>query len=698
MQQSWRFGKLEIRPDERSLRIAGEPAVLGARAFDVLLALVQRRDRVVTKNELLDLVWPGVVVEENNLTVQIHTLRKVLGTGAIATVAGRGYRFVLPPAEEAEPGGPGITPAGDRIERRLATVAFAQLVGWVDDLVRDPTAAVGAWKSTRSTLIEHTVPNFGGRVLDLSPQGVALEFRSAVEAVLWALELQDRLAERRAAGSTLRLRVGLCVEDVVVDEGKLIGEGVQWAARVAEAGAPDQVLADDSVTRFVQRRAPVRFVALPLPDAAARDALGSSSRDRPLAVYRVERASEPASPGAIAIDLAWGARPSLAVLPFSTEGDPYFGDGITEEIVASLSLNRGLLVISRNSALRYRGSSRPLAEIAAELGVRYLIVGAVRRNKHQLRISAELVDASTNRIIWAERFDGEDKDLFGFQAQIASAIAAAIDPQVQQAEIARASAAPTDSLSAYDHVLRGMALTNIFRDEEFRRAGDHFRRATELDPRYAQAHAHLAWWHNLRVGEGWSAESEEDRRLAEHHAQLAVSLDARDAVVLSVLGHIQSFIRRRFSVAMELFDQALTVNPNCAVAWARSGTTLAYMGRGDEALHRVNNALRLSPFDPLDYAFYTTNGTAALVAGRVDEAVAWLAKARRRNEGYRAAFRLQIAALAMAGELEEARELAVEFMQMEPAFHVGAFGSWYPLTEPHLGRMLDALRQAGLPG
>jgi adenylate cyclase len=698
VQQLWRFGRFEIRPDERSLRVAGEPAVLGARAFDVLLALVQRRDRVVTKNELLDLVWPGVVVEENNLTVQIHSLRKVLGTGAIATIAGRGYRFVLAPTEAEAPDAGAGAASGDRIERRLATIAFAQIVGWVDDLVRDPAAAVASWKATRSTLIEHTVPTFGGRVLDLSPQGVALEFRSAVEAVLWALELQDRLAERRAAGDTLRLRVGLCVEDMVVDEGKLIGEGVQWAGRIAESGAPDQVLVDDSVMRFVQRRAPVRFVALPLPDGAAREMLATHTRDRPLAVYRAERASAPASAGSIAIDLAWGARPAVAVLPFVTEGDPYFGDGMTEEIVTSLSLNRGLLVISRNSTLRYRGSARPLGEIAAELGVRYLIVGAVRRNGHQLRISAELVDASSNRIIWAERFDGEDKDLFGFQAQIASAIAAAIDPQVQQAEIARASVAPTGNLSAYDHVLRGMALTNIFRSEEFRRAGDHFRRATELDPRYAQAHAHLAWWHNLRVGEGWSAESEEDRRLAEHHAQRAASLDPRDAVVLSVLGHIQSFIRRRFTVAMELFDQALTVNPNCAVAWARSGTTLAYMGRGDEALQRVNNALRLSPFDPLDYAFYTTNGTAAIVAGRVDEAVGWLAKARRRNEGYRAAFRLQIAALAMAGELDEARELAAEFRQLEPTFDVARFGLAYPLTEPHLGRLLEALRLAGLPG
>jgi adenylate cyclase len=398
--------------------------------------------------------------------------------------------------------------------------------------------------------------------------------------------------------------------------------------------------------------------------------------------------------------IAWDSRPTVAVLPFgaeAAESDAYFGDGMTEEIITALSVNRALFVIARNSTLRYRNSTRTPAEIAAELGVRYLLVGSIRRLQSRLRINAELVDAGANRIIWAERFDGADEDLFGFQSQIAASIAAAIDPRVQEAEMARVSGRPTASLGAYDSVLRGLSVLHTFRAADFELAGQMFRRAIELDPGYAQAHAHLAWWHNLRFGEGRSAEITEDVRQAELLSLRAMELDGRDAMVLAVSGHIQSVVKKRFAVAMGMFEQALAINPNSAIAWARSATTLAYMGEGEEALQRVRHAMRLSPFDPLSFAFCTTNGTAAIVAGRYDEAASWLGKARRLNPGYRAATRLLIAALALCGEREEAKELALEFMADEPNFRVSNFASWYPLCEPHLTRLLEGMRLGGLP-
>ena len=225
-----------------------------------------------------------------------------------------------------------------------------------------------------------------------------------------------------------------------------------------------------------------------------------------------------------------------------------------------------------------------------------------------------------------------------------------------------------------------------------------FERAIELDPDYAQAHALLAWWFNLRVGEGRSSEVGEDGRLAQAHAQRAVQLDPQDAVALSVAGHIESFLGRRFDSALQLFDQALARNPSCAVAWARSATTLAYLGRGQEALDRVRQAMRLSPFDQQSFAFFTTCGTACLVAGRPAEAVAWLGKALRLNPRYNAALRLQVAALVLAGELSEAREHAQALLATDPEFSVAAFGAWYPLQPPHLHDLLEALRRAGLPG
>lgn len=690
------FGPFELRLEERALLVDGEPANIGSRAFELLLALIERRDRVVSKSELLDLVWPGLVVEENNLSVQISALRRVVGVHAIATVTGRGYRFVMPSVEAA-----GLLPgatAGDQgrsvIIRRLVALASAEVMDWHGMVEADATAA-DAWRAMRVGLIEPCTAEYGGKIIELTAENMAFEFPSVVDAIRWAVELQFRSARERAhlAGSPLRLRIGIGVEDLIVDDGKLIGDWFPFSRALMRKASADQTVVTAAVWLFAQGKVAVQFRPIDAEPAAGL----LPTVDTVFAVEpapRTEHATHRRAP------LALDNRPTLAVLPFgveAAEADPYFGDGMTEEIITALAVNRSLFVIARNSTLRYRSSTHAPADIAAELGVRYLLVGSIRRMQNRLRINTELVDASANRIIWAERFDGADEDLFAFQSQIAASIAAAIDPRLQEAEIARIVTRPTVSLSAYDHLLRGLSMLHTFRSNDFERAGQFFRRAIEIDPGYAQAHAQLAWWHNLKFGEGRSAEILEDVRQAERLSLRAVELDGRDATVLAVAGHIQSVARKRFSVAMGMFEQALAINPNSAIAWARSATTLAYTGEGEEALLRVRNAMRLSPFDPLGFAFCTTNGTAAIVAGRFDEAASWLGKAHRLNSGYRAATRMLIAALALCGERAEATELAQEFIAAEPTFTISGFASWYPLSEPYLSTVLEGMRMAGLP-
>ena len=694
MPQGLAFGRFEVRAAERQLLADGVPVALGARAFDLLTALVERRDRVVTKNELLDQAWPGLVVEENNLSVQISALRKVLGAQAIATITGRGYRFALAPQHPSLR--PVVPEKSDRITRRLAVIVFAEVQDWTQMVAREATASIKAWRSVRSSLIEATLTAQGGRLIELAAESVWIEFGSAVDAVSWALSLQQGLAERRQSGEApaLHMRVGISADDLIVDDGKLVGEGARWSARLVQAAtASDLIVVCEAVRSFVQHRLPLRLRALDT-------AVAQANPERLATVYTVQPLSGNANSNLALSPLVWAQKPSVAVLPFATDVSEmtYFGDGIAEEIITALSANRALLVIARNSTLRYRGSTLRSTEMAAELGVRYLLVGSVRRQDHRLRIGVELVDASASRIIWAERFDGADEDLFGFQARIAASIAAAIDPRVQEAEIARVSSRPTDSLSAYDCVLRGLSVQFTFRDGDFAMAGEMFRRAIELDPNYAQAHAQLAWWHNLRFGEGRSPELSEDGLAAEHLSLRAIELDPRDAWALSVAGHVQSFVKKRLSVGMDLFDQALKLNPSCAVAWARSATTLAFMGEGEESARRVHNAMRLSPFDQQGFTFLTSLGTATLVMGRFDEAVAWYGKARRMNPGYRASLRLLVAALALSGDLSEARAQAADFLQIEPSFRVDIFGAWYPMCEPHKSLLLDAMRLAGLPG
>ncbi len=695
MSQGLVFGRFEVRLAQRQLLADGQPLSIGARAFDVLATLVERRERVVTKNELLDQAWPGLVVEENNLSVQISALRKALGAQSIATVTGRGYRFVLPERDSATAATAATAPeTPGRIARRLAAVVCAEVVDWHLAVERHGEVAVAAWRSIRSELIEAAVPMHGGRVHELAAESVWLEFASAVDALRWALDLQQRFTEYARRGAVaLRMRLGIHVDDLIVDDGKLIGQSARWAAQwLRAAGQRDAIVVSDTVRGFVEQRLPVRL--RPLDGGAVHPQSGL-----PVALYAVEPGSA-VRPKADPQQPSWVGKPAVAVLPFATDGGdaPYFGDGITEEIVSALSLNRALLVIARNSTLRYRDSTKAPDTIAAELGVRYLLSGSVRRHERRLRIGVELIDAADGRAIWTERYDGADEDLFGFQSKIASAIAAAIDPRVQEAEIARVATRPTESLSAYDCVLRGLAVQHTFRDPDLDFAGEMFRRAIELDPNYAQAHAHLAWWHNLRFGEGRSPELSEDGRAAERLSMRAVELDPRDAWVLSVAGHVQGFVKKRLNVAMEMFEQALTLNPSCAAAWALSAIAQNFLGDGEEGAQRVRTAMRLSPFDPQTFAFVTARGTAEFVQGHYDEAVAWYGKARRLNPGYRAAHRMLVAALAQAGDLVEAREQATAFVAVEPSFRADTFGQWYPMREPHLSRVIDGMRQAGLAG
>jgi TolB-like protein/Tfp pilus assembly protein PilF len=497
-------GPLEIWPDKRQIHIGGRPVEIGARAFDLLVALAERRQRVVSKEELLNAVWPGAEIEENNLAVQISALRKLLGPTSILTLPGHGYRLHRP----------------------------ATLVG------------------------------------GLPP----------------------------------------------------------WT--------------------------------LPSP-----------------------------------------TRPSVAVLPFDTHHaeDAYFGAGMTEDIITALSANHGLFVIARNSTLRYRGSTSRPDQIAAELGVRYLVFGSVRRTQQKLRIGAELVEASSGQILWADHFEGVGDDLFDFQARIASRIAPLIDARVEQLEIAAAAMRPPRDLSAYDCLLRGLATLHSFADGGFEDAGDLLRQAIELDPGYSRAHAHLAWWHALKAGEGRGPESIEDGRMALQLSRRAIELDPSDALALSVAGHAEACVGGNFDAAMALFDQALSIHPGCTVAWGRSAAVFAYSGDGDEALRRADVAMRLSPFDPLGFTFCTTSGTACLVLGRDDEAVTWLTRARWLNPGYRTAWRLLIAALALAGKGDEARAQVTQFMQAEPTFSVSAFAARFPLRQPHVSRILDGMRSVGVP-
>jgi adenylate cyclase len=243
-----------------------------------------------------------------------------------------------------------------------------------------------------------------------------------------------------------------------------------------------------------------------------------------------------------------------------------------------------------------------------------------------------------------------------------------------------------------------MALLYLFTEESYQSAGELLERAIALDPSYPQAYAYLAWWLNFRIGEGWSPNPDADTARALAISQRAIELDSEDPFALAVGGHILSFLGKKPLEAIDLFDQALVLNENSAFAWGLSALTLAYLGRPDEAVGRLQNVWRLNPFDPLSFYFWTIAGIAEFVAGRYEESIAWLRKCRRANPRFIACLRMLAASLALSGRERDAQEIARELLAIEPAFRVSTFILWYPLQrKSDLARLEAGLRLAGLP-
>jgi adenylate cyclase len=583
------------------------------------------------------------------------------------------------------------------IRRRLAAVAFADVADFSRLMELDDTQTILGWKALRANLLEPKIAEHGGNLLQVMGDGLFIEFESVVSAVRWAHDVQRAIAQSREEqeGEGLLMRIGINVEDVIVDGDKRHGDGVNIAARIQQLASAGEVVMTAAVRDYVWNK-----LGVELTDLGERELRNIT---RPVRIYRLEMESGPRVARRFAQPhLTWNNRPSIAVMPFKNlGGDPkeeYFGEGITEEIIGALAHNRSLLVIARHSTLPYRDRRVDVRQIATELGVRYVLDGSARRQVQRLRISVDLIDAGHNRTIWAEKYDGAIDELFEFQDRIAASVVATIEPRVYEAEAERVRSKPTESLDAYDCVLRAFPLFYTGVEREFMAAGAFLDRAIELDPAYAQAWAHKAWWYILLIGEWRSKATDRDFTLARLAAQQAVKLDATDAFALAVAAHVEAFLGNRPEDAVEMFERSLQLNKNSAFAWGVSAITCCYLGQPDEALDRLRNMWRLSPFDPLKFFFWGVAGFAEFVAGRYEEALVWLLKARQDNPGHLAAHRNLAACFAQLGRIEEAKAAAQELLAREPDFRISVFEARYPLRRPDdRERLIAGLRMAGLP-
>jgi TolB-like protein len=396
-------------------------------------------------------------------------------------------------------------------------------------------------------------------------------------------------------------------------------------------------------------------------------------------------------------------RPSIAVLPFANmSGDPeqeYFADGMAEEIITALSRMRWLFVIARNSSFVYKGRAVDVKQIGRELGVRYVLEGSVRKVANRVRITGQLVEASTGVHLWADRFEGGLEDIFDLQDQVTARVVGEIAPRLGQAEIERAKRKPTESLDAYDYFLRGLANVHRWKREANNEALQNFRRAIELDPEFASAYGLAARCYSQRKACGWMTDRLQETAEAEQLARRAVEFGKDDAVALCMAGIVLAYVVGDLDEGSVLIDQALMLNPNLAWAWTFGSWVKIWLGEPDAAMERGARATRLSPNDP-EVLFYTQTATAYchFLVGRYPEALSWAQTAMRQRPNILISIFAAAASGALAGRLAEAQEAMARLRQLEPALRVSELKKLFPFRRSDdFARWVEGLRKAGLP-
>jgi TolB-like protein len=510
------FGRFRLNLVRRELTRDGAPVQLGTRAVDILIALASAEGEVVSKDELMAQVWPGLVVEENNIQVHVSALRKALGEEksaqcSVLTVPGRGYRLV----------------------------------------------------------------------------------------------------------------------------------GAQ----------PPPLAAGDTDTR-----------------------------------------QGPAVPD----------QPSIAVLPFHSLSidaeQEYFADGIVEEIITALSRFSGLFVIARNSSFMYKGRAVDVKQVGRELGVRYVLEGSVRKSANRVRITGQLIDASTGAHIWADRFDGALDDIFDLQDQVTATVVAAISPKMEQAEIQRAKRKPTANLNAYDYFLHGMATVHELTKEATNEALQLFCKAIEIDRDFASAYGMATWCYVQRKANRWVTDLSQEAAEATRVARKAVSLGSDDAVALSRGGYALAYIGGDLDAGDVFINRALVLNPNLAFAWFAIAWLKIFSGEPELALQHFSHLMRLSPFTPLMPSIHAGIAFGHFIAGHYDEASSLAERVLREKPDLHVVLRVTAASSALAGRTTDAHRAMARLRQIDPLLRVSDLKVLTPFRRVEdLVKYEEGLRKAGLP-
>lgn len=578
------------------------------------------------------------------------------------------------------------------VQRRLAAILAADIVGFSSLMERDEEGTYTRVGRLRHELIEPSLSEHQGRLIKTTGDGFLAEFASPIAALRCAIAIQGELSSNPGP---LRMRIGINLGDVLVEQsGDVYGEGVNVAARLEALCDPGGILISGKIHSEVDGKVEAAF-----QDRGEQQVKNIS---RPVRIYAVSPAREEetstASPNDVKKSLQLPDKPSIAVLPFQNmSGDPdqeYFADGMVEDIITALSRFKSLFVIARNSSFTYKGKAVDIKQVGRELGVRYVLEGSVRKSGDRVRITAQLIEAATDRHLWADKFDGALEDVFDLQDQVTSSVVGLIAPKLDQAEIERARQKPTDSLDSYDFFLRGMALVNKRR---FSEARVFFKRAFERDPDYGAAYAMAA--STLMFEQAVSGVPLTGEALADaiRLAQLASRTGSDDAFTLARSGHVLAYLGGEYDRGTAMVEHAVALNPNLAIAWYSRGWVTMMCGEAERAIESFDRMIRLSPLDPLRVSAWNGSSFAFFCLGRYEDGCVSAAKSIQVVADAHTLVAYIVNAIG-ARRSAEAQQAAARLLRSQPDFRAKRAGDAFPTRSlDHRNQIIAALREAGLP-
>ncbi len=579
------------------------------------------------------------------------------------------------------------------MERRLAAILAADVVGYSRLMEIDEAGTLAALKSHRKELIDPAITGHRGRVVKLMGDGALVEFASVVDAVACAVAIQQGMAARNgevAWDRRITFRIGVHLGDVIVDDDDLYGDGVNVAARLESLAEPGGICLSRQAFDQVETKLDIAY-----EDLGEKHVKNIA---RAVRCYRVVLdAASADAPQPVSMEAVL-ARPAVAVLPFANmSGDPeqeYFSDGLTEDIITALALWRSFPVIARNSSFVYKGKAVDVKQVGRELGARYVLEGSIRKSGSRLRITAQLIDTSTGHHIWAEKFDRQLDDVFALQDEITQRIVAILEPVLGRAEAQRVQAKPPDNLDAWDLCLRARAFLDEWTDEATDKARALFEEAIALDPTYADAYDGLAWAYSRDL----LVESTDDRQATKDRmleaAQRAVALDNDSARAHFRLSTAYLWRNER-ELALAEGRRAVQLNPLSSDARHALGNKLDLAG-DPEGISMMEQAQMLNPEDPQRNMHLSFLARAYVNAGRYEDAARAARSAIERRPDYANAYYILAIALGQLGRAEEARVALQHCERLHPGF-LASRADWQPYWDAACNVHLhEGLRKAGL--